>query len=296
VKLAVKFNLVALAAFAVGFGLTGALVKQYFDGNAREEVYRTASVMLATANAVRHYTTTEIQPVIGTEKDGKFLSIAIPSFAAQTNLHALGAEFADFRYKEATLNPTNPTDRAADWEADVVNDFRADPARKQMIFDRDTPTGAMMVVARGLKVGDPSCLGCHSVPSAAPVSMIAAFGTANGFGWHLNETVGAQIVSLPLAPVLAQATQSLAIFLGLLVGVFLVMLLILNLLLHFLVIRPVRTMASIATEVSLGKAEAEEFKAAGNDEISALAAAFNRMRRSLASAMAMMEGEEAEAR
>ena len=29
-------------------------------------------------------------------------------------------------YKEATLNPTNPRNRAADWEADVVNVFRAD--------------------------------------------------------------------------------------------------------------------------------------------------------------------------
>ena len=292
-KLRTKFNLVVLVAFAAGFTLTGIILKEYFDNSAKQEVLQTANVMLAAANSVRHYTTDQIAPVVGSEQNGKFLSISIPSFAAQTNLHGLGPEFSDYRYKEAALNPTNPADRAADWEADVINDFRADPNLKQMTFERDTPTGTMIVVAHGLKVGDPSCLSCHSVPSAAPASMIQAFGTANGFGWHLNETVGAQVVSLPLGPVMARATQNLILYLGLLVGVFLVMLIIFNLMLNFLVIKPVKTMARIATEVSLGNSADAEFEMRGDDEISALATAFNRMRRSLASAITMMEEEEA---
>ena len=37
-----------------------------------------------------------------------------------------------------------------------------------------------------------------SAPGAAPASMVAQYGPANGFGWQLNEVIGAQIVSVPL--------------------------------------------------------------------------------------------------
>ena len=191
-KLRTKFNLVVLVAFAAGFALTGVLLKQRFDSDAKEQVLQTARVMLAAANSARVYTTDKVRPVTGFEQNAKFVAISIPSFAAQATLRGLGADFADYRYKEAALNPTNPDDRAADWEADIINDFRAQSALKQVVLQRDTPTGTMMVVSRPLAVDDPSCLSCHSVPGAAPASMIAQYGTANGFGWTLNSIIGAQ--------------------------------------------------------------------------------------------------------
>ena len=159
-----------------------------------------------------------------------------------------------------------------------------------IVSERDTPTGPMMVVAHPLAVGDQSCLSCHSEPGAAPASMLKSFGSSNGFGWHLNEVIGAQIISLPLGPVMAQASQSLYLFLALLVGVFLAMLIILNLLLNFLVIRPVSKISAIATDVSMGNVDAEQFGIRGNDEFEDLSHAFNRMRRSLQQAMKMLEG------
>jgi len=290
-KLRTKFNLVVLVAFLAGFALTGALLKQRFDSDAKEQVLRTANVMLAAANSARTYTTDQIRPVTGFDQGGKFLPVSIPSFAAQTTLRGFGSDYADYRYKEAALNPTNPTDRAADWEADIINAFRADAKLKEIVTERDTPTGTMMVVAHGLSVNDPSCMSCHSVPSAAPKSMLDKYGSANGFGWVLNSVIGAQIVSLPLDAVIQKSNQNLLIFLGLLVGIFVLMLIILNLLLDFLVIRPTKTISKIATAVSLGESDVDEFNMKGDDEISALAEAFNRMRRSLASAMSLLGGD-----
>jgi protein-histidine pros-kinase len=65
---------------------------------------------------------------------------------------------------------------------------------------------------------------------------------------------------------------------------------ILNVLLHYMVIRPVVKLAAIANAVSLGELGVEEYEKKGSDEISVLSAAFNRMRRSLDSAMRMLEG------
>ena len=70
---------------------------------------------------------------------------------------------------------------------------------------------------------------------------------------------------------------------------FLVTLLLLNLVLHFMIIRPVRQMSVIAGEVSLGNNEAPEFPEKGGDEIASLAQSFNRMRRSLTNALQMLD-------
>jgi hypothetical protein len=56
---------------------------------------------------------------------------------------------AAIEYKEAALNPTNPRDRAVDWEADIINTFRNHPgAAKELVGERDTPTGRSLYLAR----------------------------------------------------------------------------------------------------------------------------------------------------
>ena len=74
-----------------------------------------------------------------------------------------------------------------------------------------------------------------------------------------------------------------------LVAVFAVTILLMNLLLHFVIVKPIRRISSIASEVSLGNMDAPEFEERGRDEIASLAGSFNRMRRSLANAMKMLE-------
>lgn len=284
-----KFNLAIIAVFLIGFAVTALLLKANFEASARSEVVQNARVMLAAANGIRHYTTSTIVPLIGAERDGKFLPASVPSFAAQANFRAVSAEFVGYRYKEAALNPTNLADRATDWEADIINEFRQSPSNKEIVADRDTPLGQVIDLARPIAIKDAACLVCHSLPSAAPASMTKIYGSANGFGWQQNDVIGAQIISLPLSLPLEKAHKTFVLFLASLTGIFLLMLAILNLLLHYLVVRPVSTMARIATEVSLGNTSVDMFESTGRDEISRLSEAFNRMRRSLESALGMMD-------
>lgn len=287
-----KFNVAILAAFLFGFSVTAVLLDQKFVANARERVISSARVMLSAANSVRRYTTTEVEPLLGMERNGKFITASVPSFAAQTNFREISTEFPAYSYKEAALNPTNPGNRATDWEADIINAFRQAPNLKELITERDTPTGRMLSLARPLSVTQSACLACHSQPSAAPAAMIASYGSANGFGWHLNEIIGAQIVSILLTTPLSEARESLTLFLAMLTGVFVLMLAMLNVLLHYLVIRPMTRISRIATEVSLGNLAADQFNASGRDEVALLSAAFNRMRQSLETALHMLEERE----
>lgn len=284
-----KFNLALLAAFLVGFAMAAGLSWRIVHENARREVVQEANIMMAQASAVRDYTTDEIDPLLAEQLKVRFLPHSIPFWAAQTVMRTMGKNFPDYTYKEAALNPTNPADKATDWQAAIIGDFGQNPTMSELTTTRDTADGPILSFSRPIRVSDKSCLECHSVPSAAPQPMIDLYGTANGFGWKLGDVIGAQIVSVPMSVALERASAAFRFYLGGLVAVFVVIFVLLNLLLHFVIVKPVRRISAIASEVSLGNMDAPEFTARGRDEIASLAESFNRMRRSLANAMKLLE-------
>lgn len=283
-----KFNLVILAAFAVGFLLAAVVLDRVFIANAREQVLQNARIMMTAANAIRKYTADNLGPLLPMEHDGKFVAETVPAFAAQTNFKDVQAAFAGYTYREPALNPTNLSDRALDWEADIIRIFREEPSRKELVVERDTPIGPTLNLARPVTITDPACLTCHSTPAAAPASLIQSYGSANGFGWKLNETIGAQFVTVPMAVPLKVARDTYFTFLLILVVIFAIIILILNLLLHFLVIMPVKRVSGMADAVSMGEENVEPYVKPGKDEISSLSVSFNRMRESLKHAMGMI--------
>jgi HAMP domain-containing protein len=284
-----KFNLVILAAFVIGLGLTAAYSWRTANHEARAEVLQQATIMVAAATAISDYTDSEIAPVLAEQNQSRFLPQTIPFFAAATNLHALLKRFPAYTYKEAALNPTNPADKAADWEAAIIDQFRQSPTLTSLISTRDTPEGPILSLSSPIRVSDKSCLQCHSTPQAAPQSMVDLYGSNNGFGWPLGTVQGAQIVSVPMRVALDRARETFFVDVGGLAVILAVTMLMLNLLLHFVVIRPIRTMSALALDVSTGHTDAPEFPVKGQDEIASLAASFNRMRRSLASAIKLLE-------
>jgi protein-histidine pros-kinase len=286
-RLRAKFNLAIVGAMAIGYAGAGLLLHSLFVDNARQAVLENARVMMSAANAVQSYTAQQVVPVTGLEQNGAFVTAAVPFYAAKTAFASIHAQFPAYSLAEVALNPTNKEDAPTDWQADFINEFRNTPGATEQIGERDTPTGTVLDLAQPIAVSDPSCLACHSTPAVAPASMIAKYGTDNGFGWNLGETVGAQIVSVPLAVPLARADAAFATFMAILAGMFLIVLVILNLLLHFIVIEPLVKVAGIANAVSLGQ-PAEEYEKPGDDEVSSISASFNRMRRSLDSAMRML--------
>jgi len=286
-----KFNLAVLAAFLIGFAGAGFFLQRLFIDNAREQVLQNARIMMSSADAIRHFTDAYIGPLAVPQNSAgtKFVAASVPSFAAQTTFKDVQTRFPDFTYREPTLNPTNLTDRPSDWESDYINTFRNKSDLKELTGDRDTPTGRVLSLARPIPIDSADCLECHSTPSAAPKAMLATYGSANGFGWKLHEVVGAQVVSVPMALPMQQAHETFMTFMAILLGVFVLITIILNVLLHYTVVKPVVTLSRIANAVSLGDPTVEDYERKGRDEIAVLANSFNRMRRSLDSAMRMLE-------
>jgi HAMP domain-containing protein len=288
-KLLFKVNILLVIMFLLGLWASYTVAERLLLENARSEIQGNARIMMESALAVRAYTVSQIKPLLDTQMRYRFLPQSVSAYAATEYFNNLRKTFPEYSYKEATLNPTNPRDRAVDWEVDVVNHFRENSDTKELIGDRDSATGKLLWLARPLRITDGKCLQCHSSVDAAPQTMLDQYGAANGFGWQLKDVVGAQIVSIPYELPLQRAHDALQNFVYLLVGLFLFLFITVNILLTAFVVRPVRKLATIADQVSLGAMDAPDFPTKGSDEIAALGASFNRMRRSLVEALKMLQ-------
>jgi protein-histidine pros-kinase len=288
-KLLLKFNLIFILVFAIGLAATGVIARDMLQRNAQEEILDRARLMMEKALAVRSYTAKQIAPLLETQMKYGFLPQSVPAYSATEVLATLHQKYPDYAYKEATLNPTNPRDRASGWEVDIVNQFRNTNEMKEFIGQRDTPAGRSLYVSRPIRITDGACLRCHSTIDAAPKTMIEKYGPANGFGWNLNEVIGAQIVSVPMSLPLNRAESAFTLFMGLLIAVFVSIGLALNLMLWLLVVRPVSKLSALADKVSLGELDAPEFNTRSRDEIGVLVESFTRMRRSVVQAMKMLD-------
>lgn len=288
--LRLKFNLVLLLVFVLGLAVSGYVSYQLLHKNAREEVLHTAGVMMEAALAMRSYTVTQVRPRLRAQ-DEEFFPQSVPAYAATEIMGHLHKKYPDYGYKEAALNPTNPRDRAVGWESDIITDFRGNQDRAEFSGIRSTPSGLSMYLARPLQIKDPNCLACHTTADMAPPSMIKLYGGSNGFGWKLNETIGAQIVSVPMSLPIEKANGAFVVFMASLAGVFAVLFIILNMMLSVLIVRPIRTMSAAADKISVGEMDVPELSETGKDEVAVLGKSFNRMRRSLEKAISLIDDQ-----
>src|SRR5580765_5632556 len=180
--LRLKFNLVLLTVFVVGLGVTGYVSYELLHRNARDEVLRNAGVMMESALSMRSYTVGQVRPNLAVDPD-KFLPQSVPAFGATEIMNLLRKKYPDYAYKEAALNPTNPRNRAVEWETDIVNEFRNNESRTEFSGTRMTPSGMSMYLARPFQIKDGACLACHTNAESAPPAMVKLYGSNNGFGW-----------------------------------------------------------------------------------------------------------------
>jgi HAMP domain-containing protein len=93
-----------------------------------------------------------------------------------------------------------------------------------------------------------------------------------------------------MAVPIARATQAFRTFMLSLLGVFVLVIVLLNVMLYLIVVKRVTRLAKIANQVSLGNMDAGDFKSKSKDEIGVLTDAMGRMKASVVQAMNMLDG------
>lgn len=290
IKLGKKFTILLLVVFVWGIVFSGIALTSLLERNAENEISSKAYMLMGTLTSVRNYTQKAILPELIDKLETEFLPQVVSAYAAREVFEGLreNEDYREFFYKEAVLNPTNLRDKADTFEAAMTNRFRQETHLKELTGFRSFPNEDFFYIARPIKVLQPSCLQCHSTPDAAPKTMIERYGTANGFGWPLNQVIGVQMISVPARAVLQQARKSLILIMAIVIGVFAAVIFMVNYCLKRYVIGPLNRMTHVAEAVSTGDIDVE-FEQMSKDEVGRLAAAFTRMKTSLAIAMKRLE-------
>ncbi len=291
-KLLTKFNLVLIVVFGLGIVLISHFAYDFLMDDARQQVLQQAQLMANSADATIAYTDEEVSPVLEKtpQHSSNFLAQTIPFYAANTTFKRLrggAAAYNDYVMREAALNPTNLDDRATEWEVDLITWFRNTPGQTQRVGQRDTPVGPVLYYATPIMAAA-GCMSCHSNPSVAPRAMIRHYGSDHGFGWKNGNVVGAQIVSVPMSVAIDMANKGFRNLLISLGAVFLLTIVLIDVAMYLIVIRPLRRVSRNADVISKGEIGMPPLEVKGKDEIAAVTASFNRMHTSLVKAFEML--------
>jgi protein-histidine pros-kinase len=289
VRLLLKFNLIFLLLAGSGLAVVAHVAYRFLMENAQQQVLQQAKLMMESARATRDYTSEEIKPLLSNVPghNTEFIPQIVPAYGAMQSFTRIRKNYPEYTYREPALNPTNPRNRAVDFESDIINSFRNHPEQKEIVGMRNTPTGDALYLARPITVKQ-SCIECHGVASQAPVALINSYGPSNGFGWKVGEVMAAQIVSVPMSlPVDIAKSAYKSLVLGLVVTFFLGLVAI-DSALYFVVIRPVARLSSVSDRVSRGDLDIPDVVVTGKDEIADLSASFNRMHVTVVKALRML--------
>ncbi|KAM3096401.1 DUF3365 domain-containing protein [Phormidesmis sp. 146-12] len=290
-KLATKFTLLLSLVFVGAIALSGFALSHALEQKAEGEIAYRSQILSETMNSVRAFTNTRISPLLMpmVETQPTFIPESIPSFTVREVFEGLrkNDEYKDFFYKDALLNPTNLRDKADVFETDLTKQFQSNPKLKNISGFRDSVGEKLFYSARPFSVKNATCLRCHSTPQAAPKSHIASYGSENGFNWKLNEVLGSQVIYVPASKVFDDASRASSLIIGIFIGIFALVILLINYLLKRNVLQPIKPMAQLAQKISMNEISAEEAAefeheklapiAKRNDELGQLGRVFQRM-------------------
>lgn len=290
-KLGTRFTLLLSLVFIGGVIVSGLVLWQVLQTRAQAEVTAQGVLLIETMSSVRSYTSNQIRPLLidDLETSPTFIAQTVPAFSArevfETFRHQEEVQ-TNFFYKEATLNPTNPRDKADSFEADLVERMRREPDLDEISGFRTLSDELVYYIARPLAISAESCLACHGEPESAPPSLLAMYGSEGGFGWQVNEIVAAQMIYVPAEQVFDSARRSFILVVGIFIGILAVVLLVLNFLLRGYVIHPIDVIAGLAHKMRADELVLEDLEtdsvsrvAARADELGELTQSFRQMAR-----------------
>ncbi len=288
-SLPAKFNLAVVITMLIGVLISGYLAYRMEMRQAQERVVHEAEFMLKAAQATRSYTAEQVAPLLETPDHDGFVRQTVPSYAAQRTLDILERAYPDYSYREVALNPTNPADRPTGWEVQLIRDLRADASKMYVLRQRHTENGALHYLAQPIRITDAGCLECHGEPADAPPALVETYGTVNGFGWRMDEVIGAQIVSVPVTLAYRQARESVYVTVVTQVALFAIVAIVINVTARWFFARPLLLLAEQAERRSRGDLAAPDLPPFATRELESLRRALDRLSHSVAKAIARLE-------
>jgi protein-histidine pros-kinase len=264
------------------------------ENAARENAEQEAKLVLSSAMGMRDYTTNQILPRLSDPHDAVFHEETVPSFAAQSVFRSVSMKETSYSYHESALNPTALADRADPFEVELIRNFGEMPGLAETQGILNVNGEKLFYLARPIRIDDRACLTCHDTPARAPKTMLAKYGSENGFGWKLGQVIGVQLVTVPVTRQFRSSLQLVAILIGALAVIFAIAFFALNAAMDAAVARPLAELAKAADDASRSDRATPPLPLSGVREIRILSQSLQRLRESLAKALERLRAGESD--
>jgi len=268
---------------AVAMLVVGIASYKFSVGNAMSEAKEKGQIIFNYITSSNSYFSEVQRPLIRELVEGdRFYPELMSTFAITRGIYEkFSSVLPGFQFKQATLSPLQPTNKADADEQKIIEEFNKDTkiADKGGIMVKNGEE--MYFLAKPVRIEDKACLTCHGDPYDAPKDQTEIYGVDAGYNWKMGETVGAMVIYIPIQQAVSAARSS-AFFLFLIgAGCLLVAVLGIGFFLDRGVVGPVLDLCQRAEDISVGKNMEESIKATSKDEIGDLTKAIERLRKSM---------------
>jgi PAS domain S-box-containing protein len=265
--------------------------------HAEEILSQQAAIALEFNLAIRDYAGKNIRPLVErlVDQDVFIPEAMSTSYISRKVFERVKETFPDYILRFYSENPRNPVNLAGPEERQVIDFFRQNPQVKQLRKEI-TIQGNRYLANFTSQWFTPACMQCHGDPKDAPADLVKRYGDTAGFYRRVGDVAALNTVAVPIEAVtvsLAADMRSQAIILG--VGLALLFSAIV-VIFRLVVTRRLVTMAHHFEAIAAHPESPcmTPVPVTGNDEISVLGVAFNKLVAQLRAAQASLEQRVAE--
>jgi methyl-accepting chemotaxis protein len=281
--------LILIMVYAVSLCVT--VVTGYFvlmQDTIRESEEKTA-IFFAAMKGSRKYLKDVIRPKIKENIPDTFLPEGtVGIFMLSSISKFVQNEYPEYIYKISSPNPLNQNNMSNGFEMLTIKKFSDEKIDRWNGFIKKG--GKRFYAVATPVVAEKNCIWCHDRPETANPQMVARYGTTSGYGYKLGDIVGGTFVYVPADVAIRQAMKKLLYFSVGFSIFFLLALVVVDRIIVRSVVKPIEVFVKTAEDVSRGKLD-REFQVRTNDEMKALANAFNRMTVSIKKAIEIMKNK-----
>lgn len=246
----------------------------------KQEAYNRSTMVLNFTHASREYVEEDLRPELAKITDDMIFQAKSATFATREIINYFNEQMPEYLYKQATINPLNPVDRANELEKQLINKFNENRQIEELTGYTTIGQEERFYVARPIKV-ESSCLSCHGNPANAPKEMLERYGNTSGYWWNVGDIISAITIYVPTEDL----KSSLSTTWHQLWGSLAIWCVALSVLIYIwfgnLVGRRLQKVAQIMRKTALDPTQKKEIDERSGDEIGTVARAFNQMSDSL---------------
>lgn len=268
---------------AISVGAIGYISYSSSKESAIKEAKSKSQLILNYVHSTRKYLKNVQRPLVMdlVEKDRFYPELMSGFVVARGTYDIFRKDLPNYQFKQATLDPLHPDNKAEESEIVLINEFRVKPSLKQKEGILEKNGEPYFYIAQPIRIEDKKCLTCHGHPEDAPKDQIEIYGKTNGYFWNMGDTVAAFMVYIPIQEALKSALESSSKLMLLSGGSLVMVLLTIGFVLDRKVVSPIVSLSHRANEISLGKDLDKAIKSRSGDEIGQLSEAIERLRESI---------------